>query len=269
MNKNTSFIIYIFSIYLVCNFIVQPKIYSQGKSVLTELAIGKSFSPNNKHEYYSGIKGYDSSFYYGIFADFNYSYEKQRHGFDNIYIQVRENSRYGIYKVDSNLNFICEKYFVLHKKLRSRKFEDMIVFFDTIYALYSEKKINETQLYVQKINKITLEKFGEERLLFTKKDLKGNYARFKFISSPKRNKLLIVSKTHVLISKSIGIDFRVYGKGLLQEWQREEFISYNHQSPKEINYIVDNLGNVHSIMSIFEEKVLSSLFSSQILKNEY
>jgi hypothetical protein len=185
------------------------------------------------------------------------------------YLLYKDYIRHGVLKIDSNLDPVANKLFKLDEKLRARTFCHLEVFFDTIYVFYSEKRMNESRLYVQKIDKNSLTQNDEEQLLLTKRNINDNYARFDFFKSPKHKKLLIVSTITSRLTKAIEFDISVYKGGLEKVWGKVSHVLYDRQAPIDFQYAVDDFGDVYQLSLKYEEPLISTVGSNPPLRNIY
>jgi hypothetical protein len=189
-------------------------------------------------------------------------------GYDStgIYI-LKEDYSQLLEKYDNNCTIKTSAHLKFHKGFRSRKFEDLIYFHDSIYLFFSEYKFNHTRLYVQNINKETLKPEGPERLLYNRVNEKGNFPDFYFDLSLERNILLITVRTDIIIKKSIVFEYITFTEGMKLLWSRKDLYIYNHQMPKIISYTVDEEGIVYLFGLIYEIRWIEHF--SDPLKAQY
>jgi len=192
-----------------------------------------------------GIIGHDSSGTYLLKKDYSFFLEKY----------------------DANLKLITTGRLKYYKGLRSRNFEKVVLFHDSLYMFISEYRVRKTNLYVQLIDKQTLKAVGDERLIYSTQNVKGNYPGFVINLSWLRNKLLITARTDMLLKKSIIFEYLVFKEGMEKLWYRKDFYTYNHQPPRNVTYTVDEQGNVFLFSLIYEVNWISRF--SEPVKEQY
>lgn len=192
-----------------------------------------------------GVVGYDTSGVYLLKKDYSYVLEKYSPGFQLL--------------TTSRLKF--------HKGLRSRNLEKVIFFHDSLYFFISEYRFNTTNLYVQRIDKFTLKPIDKESLIYSQPNVKGNYPDFTINYSLERSKILIVATTDLGPHKTKIFEYLVFTSGMQKLWYRKDTYIYNHQPPKNFQFIVDEDGIVYMSALIYEVKWLSHF--DEPLKAQY
>lgn len=188
------------------------------------------------------------------------------HDSSGFYI-LQEDYSFFIEKFNNNMEFLTTSRLKIHKGLKSRKLEKLVLFHDTLYLFISEQRFRETSLFAQVLDKNTLTPVGKERQIYSTNNLKGNFPEFIFQYSLLQNKLLVISRLNLYNQKNIILDFIVLEQGLKKQWTKQEILQYNYQPPRDITYTIDEDGNLHVLSLIYEVKWLLHLFED--LKAQY
>jgi hypothetical protein len=190
------------------------------------------------------IIGYDSTGYYSLVDDYTWAIEH--------YDQDLKNAR--------------REYLDMNDGLRTREFEALVHFHDTLYLFTSEVRFNSNILYVQSIDKKTLRQNPDERVIIESRDLGGWKADFHIILSRLENKLLVVSRIIIYGRKIQDITFISFGKGLTKEWQSGDRIQHDKKIYSEAEFVTDESGNAY-MLCLYYEPVLFQHFNPR--KNSY
>ncbi len=191
------------------------------------------------------IVGYDTSGYYILSKEVTHTI----HHFNDSLVQT------------------AEERIRLPIKMLERDLEFVVHFYDTLYVFSTEKLINGTILYVQTIDKGTLELSEKERIFAIVNFFGGFAPEFGYTLSRQENKLLIHSKIDAGWSKVLQFKFFVTGKGLRKEWERTETVDYQVRPPEEYGYLVDEYGNAYMKCMFYRPSFLKSLIKD--VQNKY
>jgi hypothetical protein len=183
------------------------------------------------------IIGYDNTGYYSLVDDYNWAIEH--------YDQNLENAR--------------REYLDMNAGLRSREFEALVHFHDTLYLFTSEVRFSSCILYAQSINKETLKQNPDERVIFESHNLGGWSAEFHIAVSRLENKLLAVSRTLIFGRKMQDITFTSFGSGLTKEWQANDRIQHDKKIYSEAEFVIDESGNAYMLCLYYEPVLFQHL----------
>jgi hypothetical protein len=173
-------------------------------------------------------------------------------------------------RYDTALNLSKESEFLkVDYKLQDRHLDTVIFFQDSLYMFYYESKFLKTNIYVRTLDKNTLERSANERLIAEVAHFKGNFPELHFEMSLLHNKLALVVQTNAYLQKTIKFDFLVFDQGLDVVWQKTDFFQYNYQAPREMNFTVDEVGNIHILSLIYKIRFINHVLADDPLKNEY
>lgn len=190
------------------------------------------------------IFGWDDSGYYALGFDYRYYLEH----FNRDFISTNEN------------------YIILHRGWRTRDLEAVFWFHGKIYLFTSEQRIKRQILYVQSVDPKNLRQFDDERKVMEVENLKGWQADFYFRLSRKEDKLVVYSQLDAYSRNIQDLNFQMYGKDMVLEWEAKDRVVYERRSPRESTVKVSDEGNVF-IMSLLDDQNLLSLFNET--KNRY
>jgi hypothetical protein len=188
------------------------------------------------------------------------------HDAENYFVISHHSGQYYIEKLDRNLNSVIEAPLKLYEGLKTYDMETVVHFHGELIVIVSRRKINETVLYYQKIDKATLLPSTDLIELTTIKFVKGNWPDFHFALSKHETKLMIVSRIKLNWTKVQYNELMVYDGGMELVWKREDLFTFEGQGPRENIYLVDDLSNI-SILSLLKRESITSLF--QDVKNAY
>jgi len=102
--------------------------------------------------------------------------------------------RWAVEHYDAGLRHTGKEYITLHKKLRTREVEALIHFHGVLYLFTSEERFNNIILYVETIDKKSLQQNNDIRIFKQIFNMSGWMADFGFRLSEKESKLLVYSK---------------------------------------------------------------------------
>ncbi|MFC2081102.1 hypothetical protein ACFLR8_02710 [Bacteroidota bacterium] len=168
--------------------------------------------------------------------------------------------------LDNQFRSRLRKYLDLTRGFRSRNLVGLYHFHDSIYMFTTEQRMKRMLLFVETIDKKTLEQNGDERLLMNVENLSGWISDFGFQLSRQETKLLVFSRIDVLSKNIQDIHFELYGEGFSLEWEADQRIIYPDRPPRESIIKINEQGNVFFI-SLLDDQKLQSLWSN--IKNRY
>lgn len=189
-------------------------------------------------------------------------------GFDNSGFYVYKNNYKGFW--GSNLFLSLEHYNNQFKKTNSANlvmenlkqvlnFEFFVPIKDELYLFssFNNKKLEQSCLFVQKINRSTLLPKGDFRKIaevnYTGKTFYDTKL-FNFKISKDSSKFLLYYSIPVGKDELKQFGFNVFDDDLTQLWRKNVRLPYNDNLFDVEDYIVDNSGNVHLLGLIYNEK---------------
>lgn len=188
------------------------------------------------------------------------------HDEEGYYLWKFQQNRHKIEKLDKNLNPVEEKFIRLHEKLRTYEFEDVVHFHNRLYVFMSRRGFKNNVLYYQELDKQTLEATTEPIIITDVQNMLGTWADFHFKLSREENKLLIVSRQKIHLSKVQFNEFYVFDKDLQLAWEHKDSYDYEKQGPRYNEYTVDEEGNI-AILSFIKRATIFDL--KKPVKNVY
>ncbi len=195
------------------------------------------------------IFGHDETGYYAL----SYDYE---------YVSTRN---FIIEHYDQDLKFKRKKEIDLRQGWYRRELLAVYYFHEKIYLFTSVYKFRKRLLYVETINKSTLEQNHDESLIFNVSKLKGYSPEFHFKSSRQDQKLLVYSQVDVHSRHISDINLIMFGKDLEIMWEHTERILFEDRPPGKDIVKVSGNGNAFLLNMVREEK-LAGLFYMQSSK---
>lgn len=188
------------------------------------------------------------------------------HDENNYYVWKFQQNRHMIEKLDHNLDHVDEKYIILHEKLRTYEFEDLIHFHDKLYVFMSRRGFRNNVLYYQELDKNTLEATQDPEIITDVPNMMGTWADFHLKLSREEKKLLIVSRQKIHLSKVQFNEFYVFGQDMDLTWEHKDSYDYPKKGPRYNEYIVDEQGNI-AILSFIKRATIFDL--KKPVKNVY
>lgn len=231
-----------FVFYIVFLFLLIPAIAQQQESSIG-VQVGPELKMNN-NILVPMIFGHNETGYYAYSFDY----------------------REGIVQYDTAFRFVRSKYLNLMNGFRKKTLLALFYFHDSLYMFTSDERTRNIQLFVETIDKETLEQNNDVRLLMDVRNMSGWTAEFKFKLSRQQNNLLIYSNLDVLSKKIQDLHFEMYGKGMNLEWEADQRIVYTGRRPRESIIEVNEKGDAF-VISLLDDQGLRSLW--QNIKNRY
>jgi hypothetical protein len=191
------------------------------------------------------IFGHDETGYYALYYDFDYVIEHY----------------------DQNFKFTRKKEVDLrHGWWRKRELVAVYHFHDKIYLFTVEYRMRRRLLYVETLDKSTLEQNGDDNLIMNVRNLRGYFAEFHFESSRQDQKLLVYSQQDVHSRHISDLNFIMFGKDLEIMWEHTERILFEDKpAGKDVVKVSDN-GNAFLLSIVRDEKLAGFLY---ILSSKY
>ncbi len=236
--------------FLITTFCILLPFVSHASGPIEAYHIKKSATYNyrNNRNVYSHVFAHDSNGFYVLRSE----YFKYLDYYNNDLEREKES-----------------KYLKINHGLIKRQFLQVLFFHDSIYMFYSRQKFNKITVYVKTIDKQTVEQNGKERIIAEVRNLNGNYPNVHLKLSLLHNKLLLAFETWVPLRKVIKYDFYVLDEGLSVDWSKTDYWEYNHLSPWDKQYIIDEEGAVHILAQIYNIKLFKHIIGNDPLKNQY
>jgi len=128
-------------------------------------------------------------------------------------------------------------------------------FHDKIYLFSSENRLRRKLLYVETLDKTTLNHNNDENVILNVRNLRGYSAEFHFKSSRLDQKLLVYSQLDVTSRHISDLNFILFGKDLEIEWEHTERILFEDRPPGNNIVKVSDSGNAFLLSLVKEEKV--------------
>jgi len=188
------------------------------------------------------------------------------HDTDSYFVLKHYAGQYHLEKLDQNLNLLKDEAVKLFEGLKTYDLESLVHFHGELYLFVSRRKLTETDLYYQKIDKETLLPSTGFIDLTTVKFIRGNWPDFYFSLSRHETRLMIACRIKLQWEKVQHNEFYVFDKGLDLLWNKKDYFEFTGQGPRENIYLVDEQGNI-SILSLIKRESIISLF--QDIKNSY
>lgn len=168
--------------------------------------------------------------------------------------------------LDRQLRTRVRKHLELSQGLRIRELIGVTHFHDTIYMFTKETHMRSVMLFVETIDKITMEQNKDSRLLLHVPNMAGWESEFTFRVSRQKEKLLVVSKLDVLSKNVQVVQLMMFGRGMNLDWEAEEKVIYPRSPPRRSIIKVSDEGDAYFI-SLLDDQNLRSLWDG--IKNRY
>lgn len=168
--------------------------------------------------------------------------------------------------LDKSLRTRVRKHIDLSPGIRNRQLVGVTHFHDTIYLFTKETHMRSVMLFVETIDKTSMEQNNDSRLVLNVPNIKGWESDFTFRVSRQKEKLLVVSKLDVLSKNLQIVHLMMFGPGLTLEWENEEQVVYPKNPPRRSIVKVSDEGDAYFI-SLLDDQNLRSLWDG--IKNRY
>jgi hypothetical protein len=183
--------------------------------------------------YVPTLFGHDETGYYAITYDFDYVIEHY----------------------DPDLKFTHQAEINLqHGWWRRRDLLAVFHFHGKIYLFTAEYRFRRRLLYVETINKSTLQQNQDDRLIFNIRNLKGYATDFHFKSSRRDQKLLVYSQLDVISRHISDLNMIMFDKDLEPLWEHTERILFEDRRQRRDTVKVSDDGNAFILNMVREEK---------------
>lgn len=172
----------------------------------------------------------------------------------------------GYYALSYDYEYLIEQYdqdlkFKRKKELdfkygwwSKRELLSVFHFHGKIYLFSSEKRFRKNLLYVETLDKATLNQNNDEKLLLNVKNHRGYSAEFHFKSSRQDKKLLIYSQVDVHSRHISDMNFIMFGKDLEIQWEHTERILFEERPPGKDVVKVNESGDAFLLHLVRDEK---------------
>ena len=183
------------------------------------------------------------------------------------YYALSYNYDYVIEHYDRDLKFTREiEVDLRHGWWRKRELLAIYHFHDKIYLFTVEYRIRRRMLYVETVDKSTLEQNRDDKLILNVHNLRGYSAEFHFKSSRQDQKLLVYSQLDVHSRHISDLNFIMFGKDLEIIWEHTEKILFEDRpAGKDVVKVSEN-GNAFLLCLVRDEKLAGFFY---ILSSKY
>jgi hypothetical protein len=148
---------------------------------------------------------------------------------------------------------------------RKRELVAVYLFHGKIYLFTAEHRIGRSLLFVETVDKSTLQQNQDDNLVMNIKNLKGYSTDFYFESSKLEQKLLVYSQLDVLSRHISDLNCIMFGKDLEILWEHEERILFEDRPHDKDVVKVSEDGDAF-ILSVVREEKPAGLFYMQSSK---
>ncbi len=185
---------------------------------------------------------------------------------ENAYFAYAYDYRPYIEFLDKNFELKRRMPLNLNENFRRRNLIGLCHFHDTIYVFSTEEHLKSMLLFVETIDKKTMRKNNDDRLLMLIPNQKGWVSSFGYYLSRQQDKLLIYSRLDVLSRNIQDVRLQMYGEGFKLEWEAEQKIVYPMSPPRKSIIKVSDEGDAYFI-SLLDDQNLRSLWDG--VRNRY
>ncbi len=189
------------------------------------------------------IFGHDETGYYALSYDYEYTIEHY----------------------DQDFALTHQKEIDLHDGWHKRELLAVYHFHGKIYLFTLEVRMKKRLLYVETVNKSTLEQNQDDNLIFNVSNLKGYAADFYFKNSRQEDILLVYSQLDVHTAHISDLNLIMFGKDLEILWDHTERILFEERSTGSSIVKISENGNAF-ILSLIREEKFAGFFYTQSSK---
>jgi hypothetical protein len=176
-----------------------------------------------------------------------------------VYVLSETKGKYAIENYDNQNNLVKSEAIELKFQKKKRSLEFLLGFNDQLHLFtsFQNQKLKKNFLFEEKINKSTLLPTGE-----LKKVAEIDYSEFSKYKKGTFNYKLSRDSNNVLVYYNLPskkkapekFGFHVYNKTLDKSWHKEVELPYKDELFTVTDYKVDNLGNVHLLGKVYQDK---------------
>jgi hypothetical protein len=165
---------------------------------------------------------------------------------------LRKEFRYVLEHYDNDLNLTKAVYPKLYQGLTTFELEYAILFHGELYLFTSTQYFKKKVLYVETINKSTLEQ-NDDRYVFAEfPNFSGNWADFHFVLSKRQQKLMVCGQILAFWKRSIIQEIFVLDSELKTDWHIRKTLFFDHRLPSERKFHLDDSGNVYLLGQTYQ-----------------
>jgi hypothetical protein len=165
---------------------------------------------------------------------------------------LRKEFRYVLEHYDNDLNLTKAEYPKLFQGLTTFELEYAILFHGELYLFTSTQYFKKKVLYVETINKSTLEQNNDRHVFAEFPNFSGNWADFHFSLSKRRQKLMVCGQILAFWKKSIIQEIYVLDRELKTDWHIRKTLFFDHRLPSERKFHLDDSGNVYLLGQTYQ-----------------
>ncbi|MFY0599736.1 MAG: hypothetical protein JXR03_08685 [Cyclobacteriaceae bacterium] len=186
-------------------------------------------------------------------------------GYDKTGIYALKKEFKGIYRMgtfvslehyDNSMKLTSSSELVLKKGKEKMKYEHIISLNEQLYLFSSLKKEKQNIIYVQTINKKTLQPNKDFKMVgdFSYKgNLKSNAGKFNLRVSRDSSKIMVYYDLPYKENENEKFGFNIFDQNMEHIWSKQITLPYEEGLFSIEDYKVDNEGNVHLLAVIFDE----------------
>ncbi len=165
---------------------------------------------------------------------------------------LRKEFRYALEHYDNDLNLTKAVYPKLFQGLTTFELECAVLFHGELYLFTSTQNFKKKVLYVETVNKSTLEQNGDRHVFAEFPNFSGNWADFHFMLSKREQKLMICGQILAFWRRSIIQEIFVLDKDLATDWHIRKTMFFDHRLPSERKFHIDDSGNVYLLGQTYQ-----------------
>jgi hypothetical protein len=165
---------------------------------------------------------------------------------------LRKEFRFVLEHYDNDLNLTKKAYPKLFQGLTTFELEYAILFHGELYLFTSTQYFKKKVLYVETVNKITMEQNGDRRVFAEFPNFSGNWADFYFVLSKRQQKLMVCGQILAFWKKSVIQEIYVLDRELKTDWHTKKTLLFDNRIPSEMKFHLDDGGNVYLLGQTYQ-----------------